>query len=184
MQKKKTHTSKQGRRVTNRPQAATGDILNPKARLEATINPKWKRHYAHLTELREHFLNKKDNLSKDANEETPSYSEHMADAGTDTYDRDFALSMLSADQSAVYEIEQAIQRIESNTYGICEMTGKPIQSERLNAIPWTRFSVEAERELERNGAANRAHLGALGSIREAGVREDETEDTEKEDEQS
>ena len=50
---------------------------------------------------------------------------------------------------------QAIDRIRNGTYGICEMTGKPIQPRRLESIPWTRFSLEAEQELERSGPVRR-----------------------------
>ena len=51
---------------------------------------------------------------------------HQADAGSDVYDRDFALSLLSQEQDALYEIDQALKRIELGTYGICEMSGKSI----------------------------------------------------------
>ncbi len=90
----------------------------------------------------------------------------MADAGTDTFDRDWALSMLSLEQNAVYEIEEALDRIHLGTYGTCELTGKPIEPDRLDAIPWTRFTAEGEREVERNGLDKRAHLGELGSFRD------------------
>ena len=65
-------------------------------------------------------------LAKESAEEMTSYSLHMADSGTDNFDRDFALSLLSSDQDAIYEIEEALKRIEKNTYGICELTGKTI----------------------------------------------------------
>jgi len=83
----------------------------------------------------------------------------MSDAGTDTYDRDFALSMMSLEQDGLYEIQEALSRIQHGTYGICELTGKPIEPERLEAIPWTRFSADAEKRLEREGGATRARLG-------------------------
>lgn len=83
----------------------------------------------------------------------------MADAGTDTYDRDFALGVLSLEQDAVYQIEQAMDRIRNGTYGVCELTGKKIEEERLSAIPWTRFSAAAERQLETEGKRKRARLG-------------------------
>ena len=63
-------------------------------------------------------------LAKESAQEMPGYSLHMADSGTDNFDRDFALSLLSSDQDAVYEIEEALKRIEKKTYGICELTGK------------------------------------------------------------
>ena len=130
--------------------------------------------------LRDIVLQQKGALTRDANEEQPNYSEHMADAGTDAYDRDFALSMLSADQNALYEIDSAIRRIEDGTYGICEMTGKPIAAARLEAIPWTRFSLEAEKRLEEGGALNnnRAHLASRGVVK-GNDSSTETEDQEE-----
>jgi RNA polymerase-binding transcription factor DksA len=83
----------------------------------------------------------------------------MADVGTNSYDRDLALSMISTEQNALYEIEQALNRMTTGTYGICELTGKPIPPERLNAIPWTRFSAPAESELEKRGELERTKLG-------------------------
>ncbi|MDB6123294.1 MAG: yocK [Pedosphaera sp.] len=172
MQKKKSNTPR-ATPSQNRPKAVTQDVLSRPMNSQLKINPKWERNYRRLTELRDHFLDKKGNLTKDANEEQPSYSEHMADAGTDSYDRDFALSMLSSDQNALYEIEQAIRRIENGNYGTCELTGKPIQAQRLNAIPWTRFSLEAEHQLEQRGAVGRTRLGDLGSVTASGADEEE-----------
>jgi len=82
----------------------------------------------------------------------------MADAASDTYDSDWALSMLSSDQNALYEIEQAINRIENGSFGKCELTGQSIEPERLAVIPWTRFSMEAQRQLEATGAITRTRL--------------------------
>ncbi len=152
-------------RVQERPKAATRDVLGDQSQ-QAKINPKWGPNYRHLKDLMNHFLRQRGMLAEDAAEEQPSFSEHMADAGTDSYDRDFALSMLSSDQNAMYEIEQALRRIEAGSYGICELTGKPIPRERLNAIPWARFTLEAEKQLEQRGAVNRTRLGSLGSITE------------------
>jgi DnaK suppressor protein len=108
------------------------------------------------------------------------YSLHMADSGTDNFDRDFALSLLSSDQDAIYEIEEALKRIEKNTYGVCELTNKPIPRARLEAIPWTRFTVQAQAQLERDGALRQRRLGALGSVDSVGVTEVETDDDEPE----
>jgi hypothetical protein len=72
-------------------------------------------------------------LAKESAEEMANYSLHMADSGTDNFDRDFALSLLSSDQDAIYEIEEALKRIEKNTYGICELTGKPIPKARAGS---------------------------------------------------
>lgn len=140
------------------------------------IKPEWAKYYENLLELRERLMLQMSGLAKESAEEMSGYSLHMADSGTDNFDRDFALSLLSSDQDAVYEIEEALKRIERNTYGICELTGKSIPKVRLDAIPWTRFTVEAQAQLERDGALRQRRLGALGSVDSAGgveVEEDE-----------
>ena len=140
------------------------------------IKAEWTKYYTTLLELRERLLNQMSGLAKESAEEMPGYSLHMADSGTDNFDRDFALSLLSSDQDAIYEIEEALKRIERNTYGICELTGKPIPRARLDAIPWTRFTVEAQAQLEKEGALRQRRLGALGSVDSAGAVEVEEED--------
>ena len=132
------------------------------------IKSEWQKYYATLMDLRERLVAQMNGLAKESAEEMAGYSLHMADSGTDNFDRDFALSLLSSDQDAVYEIEEALKRIEKNTYGVCELTGKQIPRARLEAIPWTRFTVEAQAQLERDGALRSRRLGALGSVDSAG----------------
>ena len=169
--------------------ATTAAILGrPMAKAQAAAEPKkvkaeWQKYYNRLLELREQLLHQMNGLAKDSAQEMPGYSLHMADSGTDNFDRDFALSLLSSDQDAVYEIEEALKRIEKKTYGVCELTGKPIPRARLEAIPWTRFTVNAQAQLEKEGALRQRRLGALGTIDSAGVAEVETEEEEPGDEQ-
>lgn len=87
--------------------------------------------------------------------EASAFGMHQADAGSDAYDRDFALSLLSQEQDALYEIDQALKRIELGTYGICEMSGKPIPHARLEAIPFARFTVECQSQLEKQSKQSR-----------------------------
>ncbi|MEO5801975.1 MAG: TraR/DksA C4-type zinc finger protein [Verrucomicrobiota bacterium] len=146
----------------------------------AKVKAEWTGYYENLLELRERLRNQMSGLAKESAQEMSSYSLHMADSGTDNFDRDFALSLLSSDQDAVYEIEEALKRIERSTYGICELTGKQIPKVRLDAIPWTRFTVEAQAQLERDGALRQRRLGALGSVDSAGgVEVEEDEDAEE-----
>lgn len=144
------------------------------------IKPEWQKFYENLLDLRERLLNQMNGLAKESAEEMASYSLHMADSGTDNFDRDFALSLLSSDQDAIYEIEEALKRIEKDTYGVCELTGKKIPQARLQAIPWTRFTVEAQAQLEREGALRQRRLGALGTVDSAGAVEVEADDDEGE----
>jgi DnaK suppressor protein len=147
---------------------------------QVKIKAQWAKYYNRLLELREQLTRQMDGLAKESAQEMPGYSLHMADSGTDNFDRDFALSLLSSDQDAVYEIEEALKRIEKNTYGICELTGKPIPQKRLEAIPWTRFTVQAQAQLEREGALRQRRLGALGTVDAVGMAEVEPEEEEAE----
>ncbi len=140
------------------------------------IKAEWAKYYKNLLDLRERLLNQMSGLAKESAEEMASYSLHMADSGTDNFDRDFALSLLSSDQDAIYEIEEALKRIEKNTYGICELTAKPIPRARLDAIPCTRFTVEAQGQLEREGALRQRKLGALGTVDSVGATEEVEEE--------
>ncbi len=93
-----------------------------------------------------------DNLNRSARDaagDLSHYSIHMADQGTDNFDREFALNLASSDQDLLYEIDEALLRIENKTYGMCEMTGQPIEKERLKVIPQTRYCVAAQAEMER-----------------------------------
>ena len=128
------------------------------------VKPQWSKYYQNLIILRDRLVAQMNGLAKETTEEIPTYSLHMADSGTDNFDRDFALSLLSSDQDAIYEIEEALKRIEKNTYGVCELTGKAIPKARLEAIPWTRFTVEAQAQLEREGALRQRRLGTLGTV--------------------
>jgi RNA polymerase-binding transcription factor DksA len=144
------------------------------------IKPEWEKFYQRLMELREQLLAQMNGLAKESAQEMAGYSLHMADSGTDNFDRDFALSLLSADQDSVYEIEEALKRIEKKTFGICELTNKTIPKARLEAIPWTRFTVEAQAQLERDGALRQRRIGQLGTVDNAGVTEVETDEDEPE----
>ena len=138
---------------------------------EVKVKAEWTKFYQRLMELRDQLIHQMNGLAKESAQEMAGYSLHMADSGTDNFDRDFALSLLSSDQDAIYEIEEALKRIEKNTYGICELTGKPIPKSRLEAIPWTRFTVQAQAQLEREGALRQRRLGALGTVDAVGITE-------------
>ncbi|HVU99759.1 MAG TPA: TraR/DksA C4-type zinc finger protein [Verrucomicrobiae bacterium] len=155
-----------------------GTPMVSKARKNGTVKvkPEWAKFHARLLELRDQLVRQMSGLAKESAQEMAGYSLHMADSGTDNFDRDFALSLLSSDQDAIYEIEEALKRIERNTYGICELTGKAIPRSRLEAIPWTRFTVQAQAQLERDGALRQRRLGALGSVDAVGVAETEEDD--------
>jgi DnaK suppressor protein len=174
----KPHGSATAAAILGRPIASSE--VKARKNGEAKIKPEWVKFQQRLLELRDQLIRQMNGLAKESAQEMAGYSLHMADSGTDNFDRDFALSLLSSDQDAIYEIEEALKRIEKSTYGICELTGKPIPKSRLEAIPWTRFTVQAQAQLEREGALRQRRLGALGTVDAVGMTEVEGEEEEPE----
>ena len=158
----------------SRGKASTLEILGSAG--PRTVPGKWAEHHRRLTKLREEIVNGRDAQSRSAQEELSSFSEHMADAATDSYDRDCALALLSSAQEALYQIDEALARIAEGTYGICELSGEPIERERLKTIPWTRFSLAAQSQLEARGLSNRPQLGKLGSCLKGSDSEESVEE--------
>lgn len=115
--------------------------------------------------------------------EASAFGMHQADAGSDAYDRDFALSLLSQEQDALYEIDQALKRIEMGTYGVCEMSSKPIGHPRLEAIPFARYTVECQSQLEKQNKASRVRQSVTSLFgltdEEGGEGEEEESKTER-----
>jgi RNA polymerase-binding transcription factor DksA len=164
--------------------ASLAEILgfNPKKTkaveaIEARDVPeKYKRFHKLLMDMRQHLTegierHSEETLKRSVKEDAgdlSAYGQHMADAGTDTFDRDFALSLVSSEQEALSEIDAAIKRIRDGTYGICEITAKPISKERLLAVPFTRYSAEAQKQIERNRHHSRTQAGLFGEGEEGG----------------
>ncbi len=113
-----------------------------------------KEQLRRLLELRERVTGEIISINRDSlspSDPDPS----LSDQGTDTFDREFALNQLSNEQDVLFEIDEAIRRLENGTYGICEMTDVAINIERLEALPYVRYSVQAQSELERGRATYR-----------------------------
>lgn len=172
----------QGNRSHNIATASIADLLggsNPFRKGEGFVDEskqvpeKFRRYYRLLVDMRDalqkglafHSEEALKKSGKDDAGDLSGYSQHLADAGTDTADRDFALSLISNEQEALKEIADAIERMKKGSYGTCEITGKPIPAARLIAVPFTRYSLEGQKELERNRRAHRRRGGnPLGEI--------------------
>lgn len=108
-----------------------------------------------LLDLRDSLVDSMSGMTRDTIRNAPEGSEasgsgqHQGDAGSDAYDRDFALSVLAKEQDALYEIEQALRRIKSGTYGNCEISERKIPTARLEAIPFARLTVECQAQWEK-----------------------------------
>jgi RNA polymerase-binding protein DksA len=130
----------------------------------SVIPLKWEKHRKRLLALRSHLEAERRNHALAVKEPLETFSMNMADAATDEFDHNLALSQLSAERAALYEIDEALARIANGTYGICENTGRPIPEARLNALPWTRFTGDVERQMEHKGQIDHARLGQLRSV--------------------
>jgi RNA polymerase-binding transcription factor DksA len=160
------------------------EILATKNHKQKKLDPFVRGQKDKLLQLRDAMVDSmagvaKDNLrSRAEGSEASAFGMHQADAGSDAYDRDFALSLLSQEQDALYEIDQALKRIELGTYGICEMSGKPISHARLEAIPFARFTVECQSQLEKQNKASRVRQSVtslFGLTDEEGAEGEEEE---------
>jgi RNA polymerase-binding transcription factor DksA len=128
---------------------------------DVDIPKKWVWHYETLSSLRERLIQERKEWLTEAAEPIETHSLSQADSATDEFDHALALSWLSVDQDALYEVEAAMKRILDGKYGICEQTGKPIPAERLKALPWTRYRKEVVNRLERTGVIPPTRLGPL-----------------------
>src|SRR6266550_4665032 len=187
MAKSKTQKKQEASPNGHSPAEETAQVLTTGTNNETRdekLSPFLKKQKAKLLQLRDSLLDAMLGVSRDTlraraeGSEASAFGMHQADAGSDAYDRDFALSLLSQEQDALYEIEEALKRIEGGTYGICEMSGKPIPHARLEAIPFARYTVECQTIIEKQKKATRIRqpvTSLFGLTDEEGGEGDEEE---------
>ena len=86
---------------------------------------------------------------KDASGDISGYAFHMADVGTDTYDREFSLGLVSSSREALYELDDALKKIEDGIFGVCEECKSLISKTRLKAVPYARFCLKCQERKEK-----------------------------------
>ena len=150
------------------------------------LNPWLKKQQLRLLALKDTLLDSMTGVARDNlrtghdSHEVSAHGLHQADAGSDAYDRDFALSLLSQEQDALFEIDEALKRLAKGTYGVCEMSGKNIPKARLEARPFARFTVECQGEIEKKNRSSRVRqpIGRLfETIEEEGGEDSDEEST-------
>ena len=151
--------------------AKAADILGhalTATRSSERVPTKWRWHYRVLLSIQSRLLRERGELRHAAAEPLEPHSLNEADSATDEFDHDLALTQLSAEQDALYEVNEALDRIQSGRYGVCEETGKAIPAARLRAVPWTGFTREVEERLEKKGIVHRARLTKAVTVRGKG----------------
>jgi RNA polymerase-binding transcription factor DksA len=147
------------------PEIVIKQVFNPKK-----MPPFYKKQMLRLRELRSALYDQLDGMAKDTLRSRPEGSDasvggmHMGDAGSDAYDRDFALSMLSKEQDALYEINEALGRLDRGVYGVCELSGKKIPDERIEALPYTRYTREMQEQIERDNLGGKFRRPVVRSV--------------------
>ena len=156
----------------------------PAKPLSKTAQAFLERQRMKLLTLKDTLLDSMNGVARDSlrsraeGNEASAFGMHQADAGSDAYDRDFALSLLSQEQDSLYEIDQALKRIDSGEYGVCEMCGKPIPHARLEALPFTRYTVECQAELEKRNRFQRVRQPVTSLF---GLNDDDSDDSSDDD---
>lgn len=82
-------------------------------------------------------------------DEATGYSQHQADQGTDDFDRTISLEVTSREYGILRQIERALEKIDENTYGICDISGDEIPIARLEAVPYATMTVKSQEQLEK-----------------------------------
>src|ERR1700746_982758 len=145
--------------------ATTADILG--SHRNGKVPARWSKHYERLCAERDRLLAR----DGSAPECSLAKLDDLTEAGSDESPRCLSLLEASTTQATIVEVIEAIRRIERGNYGRCELTGEPIEAERLMAIPWTRFSLAGQTEMEKYGWVRRHALPSLESVSEPAVAE-------------
>jgi RNA polymerase-binding transcription factor DksA len=159
------------------PPAPPKKKVAPRKPVKLTIFVKKQRQ--RLLDLKDELMDAMYGVQQETLRNGPSGGEasgsgmHQGDAGSDAYDRDFALNLLSKEQDALQEIQSALERIAEGMYGICGISGKKIPQARLEAIPFARLTVECQSKWEQENPNRKFRsvdgLGFGGAATEAAV---------------
>jgi RNA polymerase-binding transcription factor DksA len=179
---KKAPSKKVAASASNTRVLAQQFVQKPKVNKNLKLTPFLAKQHKRLLDLKDTLLDAMRGVARDnlhSGSDTSAFGMHQADAGSDAYDRDFALSMLSKEQGSLYEIDEALKRIEDGSYGVCELCQKPIKHDRLEALPFTRYTVDCQAELEKRQHHHsvRPQINSLFGLTEEEEGETEEEET-------
>ena len=94
----------------------------------------------------------KENLKsqKESSGDLSGYSFHMADMASDSYDRELSLNIAGEEQEIIYEIDDALKRMEEGKFGLCMSCDKKIPQKRLNAVPYAKYCIQCKSKEEKD----------------------------------
>ena len=86
---------------------------------------------------------------RDASGDLSAYTVHMADMAADTYERELSMNIVSSEQEILYQIDDALKRLDDGSFGICQQCNQAITMSRLRAVPYASLCIECQRSKER-----------------------------------
>ena len=154
--------------------ATAADILG--LNRKPPVARRWANHYQSLCEQRDR-LRARDCTAPGV---SSTKMDEMAEAASEEWQRSMSMVAATATQEVLTEVLEAIRRIEKGAYGICELTGEPIEPARLKAIPWARYSLRGQDEMEKNGWGRKSGLPVLDVVEQEVPGEEEAKAEEEE----
>src|SRR5215469_1246047 len=128
-----------------------------------------------LAKVREHLGDMKNKLLSEIDSELRAEREGNKDEGMDTYDlaseeRDREINFILSDRERVKikQIDDALDRLDGGTYGVCESCGLEIAEERLQALPFTRLCRDCQQEQEKEAKSQRRFEDERNTYRKLG----------------
>ena len=85
---------------------------------------------------------------REASGDLSAYTVHMADMASDTYERELSMNIVSSEQEILYQIDDALKRLDDGSYGVCQQCNTPIVMSRLKAVPYASLCIGCQRTKE------------------------------------
>ena len=85
---------------------------------------------------------------RDASGDLSAYTVHMADMAADTYERELSMNIVSTEQELLYQIDDALKRLDDGSFGLCQQCNQPITMSRLKAVPYASLCISCQRSKE------------------------------------
>jgi DnaK suppressor protein len=116
-----------------------GDIMNQKEK---------ERMKTKLAEERQELIEQLSEFRSNSRELEPEIAQDVGDKAESSYTKEFLLHLSEGERERLFQIDEALKKIEKSNYGTCDNCGQPISKKRLNAIPWTPYCIKCKEKQE------------------------------------
>ena len=116
-------------------------------KIRARLVERRKQIFTDVEQISTHSLSRNDELSGDLS----IMPIHMADVGSDNYEKEFALDIIEGENQELREIDEALARMNDGSFGVCALCGEAIPWQRLSALPYARLCIDCKRKEEGQG---------------------------------